>query len=56
MTPGDFFAIPGGHDSWVIGDERYVSLHLLGADAYAAPTQKHMQGQAVRRASACNLR
>ena len=38
MTPGDFFAIPGGHDSWVIGDERYVSLHLLGADAYAAPT------------------
>ena len=38
MRPGDFFSIPGGHDSWVIGDERYVSLHLLGADAYAAPT------------------
>jgi quercetin dioxygenase-like cupin family protein len=38
MRPGDFFSIPGGHDSWVLGDERYVSLHLLGADAYAAPT------------------
>jgi quercetin dioxygenase-like cupin family protein len=40
MSPGDFFAIPGGHDSWVIGDERYVSLHLLGAEAYAAPTSQ----------------
>ena len=36
MREGDFFAIPGGHDSWVIGDEQYVSLHLLGADSYAA--------------------
>jgi hypothetical protein len=24
-----------GHDSWVIGDEPYVSLHFLGADHYA---------------------
>ena len=39
LREGDFFAIPGGHDSWVIGDERYVSLHLLGADGYAAPAQ-----------------
>jgi hypothetical protein len=23
------------HDSWVVGDEPYVSLHLLGADEYA---------------------
>jgi hypothetical protein len=37
LRAGDFFAIPSGHDSWVIGDEQYVSLHLLGADAYAAP-------------------
>jgi hypothetical protein len=22
-------------DSWVVGDEPYVSLHFLGADAYA---------------------
>jgi hypothetical protein len=24
-----------GHDRWVVGDEPYVSLHFLGADAYA---------------------
>jgi quercetin dioxygenase-like cupin family protein len=35
MRAGDLFAIPPGHDSWVIGDEEYVSLHLLGAHAYA---------------------
>lgn len=23
------------HDSWVVGDEDYVSLHFLGAEAYA---------------------
>ena len=32
---GDVFAIRPGHDSWVIGDEPYVSLHFLGADEYA---------------------
>ena len=37
MEPGDLFAIPGGHDSWVVGDEPYVSLHFLGATTYAAP-------------------
>lgn len=36
MEPGDLFAIPGGHDSWVVGDEPYVSLHLHGATTYAA--------------------
>ncbi len=40
MGPGDAFAIPGGHDSWVVGDEPYVSLHVQGASAYAAPTEK----------------
>ena len=35
MEPGDLFAIGPGHDSWVIGDESYVSLHLLGASEYA---------------------
>jgi len=38
LKPGDLFAIPPGHDSWVVGDEPYVSLHLLGADAYAKRT------------------
>jgi quercetin dioxygenase-like cupin family protein len=36
MKPGDLFHVPPGHDSWVIGDEPYVSLHFLGADDYAA--------------------
>jgi quercetin dioxygenase-like cupin family protein len=35
VGPGDLFAVPPGHDSWVVGDEPYVSLHFLGADAYA---------------------
>jgi mannose-6-phosphate isomerase-like protein (cupin superfamily) len=35
MGPGDLFAIPAGHDSWVVGDEPYVSLHFLGAEHYA---------------------
>jgi quercetin dioxygenase-like cupin family protein len=36
MRAGDVFYIPPGHDSWVIGDEPYVSLHLMGAGDYAA--------------------
>jgi hypothetical protein len=36
MRAGDLFYVPPGHDSWVIGDEPYVSLHFLGADDYAA--------------------
>ncbi len=31
-----FYIPPIPHDSWVVGDEPYVSLHFLGADAYAA--------------------
>jgi len=35
LGPGDLFHVPGEpHDSWVIGDESYVSLHFLGAQAY----------------------
>jgi hypothetical protein len=40
MKTGDVFYVPAGppgHDSWVVGDEPYVSLHLLGASGYAAP-------------------
>ena len=36
MEPGNFFYIPPGHDSWVVGDEPYVSLHVLGGEDYAA--------------------
>jgi quercetin dioxygenase-like cupin family protein len=36
MRVGDVFYIPPvPHDSWVIGNEPYVSLHFLGADHYA---------------------
>lgn len=35
MKAGDLFYIPPGHDSWVVGDEQYISLHLMGAGDYA---------------------
>ena len=35
LAPGSLFYVPPvPHDSWVLGDEPYVSLHFLGADAY----------------------
>jgi len=38
LFPGALFYIPPvPHDSWVVGEEPYVSLHFHGADAY---TQK----------------
>jgi quercetin dioxygenase-like cupin family protein len=36
MRPGEFFYVPPGHDSWVVGDEPYVSLHIMGSESYAA--------------------
>jgi len=36
LTPGTMFYIPPTpHDSWVVGDEPYVSLHFMGADQYS---------------------
>ena len=35
LGPGDLFHIKAGHDTWVVGDQPYVSLHFLGADSYA---------------------
>ncbi len=35
MRAGDVFYIAPGHDSWVAGDEPYVSLHFAGSDEYA---------------------
>lgn len=35
LTPGSVFHVPAAsHDSWVVGDEPYVSLHFLGAERY----------------------
>lgn len=36
LKTGELFYIPAvPHDSWVIGDRPYVSLHFMGADHYA---------------------
>jgi hypothetical protein len=38
LRAGTLFCIPPGppgHDSWVVGAEPYVSVHLLGAGHYA---------------------
>jgi quercetin dioxygenase-like cupin family protein len=35
IKAGDVFYIAPGHDSWVVGDEPYVSLHFMGAEQYA---------------------
>ena len=36
LKPGELFHVPAvPHDSWVVGDEPYVSLHFLGATTYA---------------------
>src|SRR4029453_2110565 len=40
LHPGDLFHVPPvPHDSWVIGDQPYVSLHFLGADRYATESR-----------------
>jgi len=36
LRAGELFYIPPvPHDSWVVGNEPYVSLHFLGAERYA---------------------
>lgn len=36
MRPGDLFYVPPvPHDSWVVSQEPYISLHFLGAEHYA---------------------
>jgi len=36
ITPGTLFQVPPEpHDSWVVGNQQYVSLHFLGASHYA---------------------
>lgn len=40
VGPGDLFMVPPGHDSWVVGEEPYVSIHLQGADKYARAQER----------------
>ena len=36
MNPGDIFYVSNKpHDSWVLGDDDYVSIHFMGAEKYA---------------------
>lgn len=36
LRTGSLFHIPPiPHDSWVVGDEPYVSLHIMGSEDYA---------------------
>src|SRR5215831_7128500 len=40
LRAGELFYVPPvPHDSWVIGDEAYVSLHFLGAEKYATESR-----------------
>ena len=36
VEPGDvFYVSPKPHDSWMLGENEYVSIHFLGAEDYA---------------------
>jgi quercetin dioxygenase-like cupin family protein len=35
LRAGDFFYVAPGHDSWVVGQEIYVSVHFHGVGQYA---------------------
>jgi quercetin dioxygenase-like cupin family protein len=40
LKAGELFYVPPvPHDSWVIGNEPYVSLHFLGAEKYATESR-----------------
>ncbi|MGH7203655.1 MAG: hypothetical protein ACREHC_04395 [Candidatus Levyibacteriota bacterium] len=30
MGPGDVVNVPPGHDAWVVGDESFIALDLIG--------------------------
>jgi hypothetical protein len=44
IGPGDIFEIGPGHDSEVIGDEPYESIHLAGGERYAARSVRGAAG------------
>jgi quercetin dioxygenase-like cupin family protein len=35
LGPGDAYAIPPGHDAWVVGDESYVAVDFTGSAEFA---------------------
>ena len=45
MKEGDLFYVPDHpHDSWVVGDDPYVSLHFMGANSYASTKSDELKG------------
>ena len=41
VTKGDLFYVSSkSHDSWVLGDEDYVSIHFLGSEQYSQKKNK----------------
>ena len=52
LEPGDLFHVPPGHDSWVVGDAPYVSLHLMGAERYGARVRRRAGRTRPRKAAA----
>lgn len=53
MSEGSVFYVPAvPHDSWVVGDEPYVSLHFLGAEKYTKPDLKAKADVQIRAAIA----
>lgn len=49
LEPGDLFYVPSGHDSWVVGDAPYVSLHIMGAESYGARGKSRSKARARAR-------
>lgn len=45
MGPGDFFYVLPGHDSWVVGDKLYVSLHIMGKPGLRGPGPAQSPGR-----------
>ena len=39
IGPGDISIIPAGHNAWVVGNERYVSIDFTGLIDYAKKKQ-----------------
>ena len=41
LRTGQLFHVPAvAHDSWVLGNQPYVSLHFLGAESYARKSDR----------------
>jgi quercetin dioxygenase-like cupin family protein len=37
ITAGESFTIPPGHDAWIEGNERFVSIEVMSAEQFAKP-------------------